>query len=95
MASPAYMVFAHFAMRLATTTYIAQISSTTFTSSSTTVGSTGIPSSSDLASTGLFSNSTMARGGTTVAQGVFIEMFLTAQLVFTIFMLAAEKHKGM
>lgn len=33
-------------------------------------------------------------GGTTVAQGVFIEMFLTAQLVFTIFMLAAEKHKG-
>ncbi|GAB7326465.1 hypothetical protein MBLNU13_g10468t2 [Cladosporium sp. NU13] len=33
-------------------------------------------------------------GGTTVAQGLFIEMFLTAQLVFTIFMLAAEKHKG-
>ena len=33
-------------------------------------------------------------GGTSVAQGVFIEMFLTAQLVFTIFMLAAEKHKG-
>ncbi|KAK6436816.1 Aquaporin-1 [Oleoguttula sp. CCFEE 5521] len=27
-------------------------------------------------------------GGTTVAQGLFIEMFLTAQLVFTIFMLA-------
>lgn len=27
-------------------------------------------------------------------QGLFIEMFLTAQLVFTIFMLAAEKHKG-
>jgi aquaporin related protein len=25
---------------------------------------------------------------------LFIEMFLTAQLVFTIFMLAAEKHKG-
>ncbi|KAM0722082.1 hypothetical protein Q7P37_003008 [Cladosporium fusiforme] len=33
-------------------------------------------------------------GGTTVVQGLFIEMFLTAQLVFTIFMLAAEKHKG-
>ncbi|MCJ1390983.1 hypothetical protein MMC18_003844 [Xylographa bjoerkii] len=32
--------------------------------------------------------------GTSVAQGVFIEMFLTAQLVFTIFMLAAEKHKA-
>jgi aquaporin related protein len=25
---------------------------------------------------------------------VVIEMFLTAELVFTIFMLAAEKHKG-
>jgi len=33
-------------------------------------------------------------GGTSIAQGLFIEMFLTAQLVFTIFMLAAEKHKG-
>ncbi|KAJ8104735.1 hypothetical protein OPT61_g10601 [Boeremia exigua] len=33
-------------------------------------------------------------GGTSVTQGLFIEMFLTAQLVFTIFMLAAEKHKG-
>ncbi len=32
--------------------------------------------------------------GTTKTQGVFIEMFLTAELVFTIFMLAAEKHKG-
>ena len=32
-------------------------------------------------------------GGTTVVQGLFIEMFLTAQLVFTIFMLAAEKTK--
>jgi aquaporin related protein len=29
---------------------------------------------------------------TTVAQGVLIEMILTAQLVFTVFMLAAEKH---
>lgn len=33
-------------------------------------------------------------GGTTVIQGLFIEMFLTSQLVFTIFMLATEKHKG-
>lgn len=33
-------------------------------------------------------------GGTSIAQGVFVEMMLTAQLVFTIFMLAAEKHKG-
>ena len=32
--------------------------------------------------------------GTSVSQGLFIEMFLTAQLVFTIFMLAAEKHKA-
>lgn len=32
--------------------------------------------------------------GTSVAQGLFIEMFLTAMLVFTVFMLAAEKHKG-
>lgn len=33
-------------------------------------------------------------GGTTVIQGLFIEMFLSAQLVFTIFMLATEKRKG-
>lgn len=32
--------------------------------------------------------------GTSIAQGVFLEMFLTALLVFTIFMLAAEKHKA-
>lgn len=32
--------------------------------------------------------------GTSVTQGLFIEMLLTAQLVFTIFMLAAEKHKA-
>ena len=37
---------------------------------------------------------TSLNGGTTTAQGLFIEMFLTAQLVFTIFMLAAEKHKA-
>jgi len=38
--------------------------------------------------------STLLGGGTTIAQGVFIEMFLTAELVFVIFMLAAEKHKA-
>jgi aquaporin related protein len=32
--------------------------------------------------------------GTSIAQGVFIEAILTAELVFTIFMLAKEKHKG-
>ena len=32
--------------------------------------------------------------GTSKAQGVFIEMFLTAELLFTIFMLAAEKHRA-
>lgn len=32
--------------------------------------------------------------GTTLAQGVFIEAFLTFELVFCIFMLAAEKHKA-
>jgi aquaporin related protein len=33
-------------------------------------------------------------GGTSITQDLFIEMFLTAELVFTIFMLAAEKHRG-
>jgi len=37
---------------------------------------------------------TSLAGGTSTAQGLFIEMFLTAQLVFTILMLAVEKHKG-
>jgi len=32
--------------------------------------------------------------GTSVVRGLFIEMFLTAELVFCIFMLAAEKHKA-
>ena len=31
---------------------------------------------------------------TSVVRGVFIEMFLTAMLIFTIFMLAAEKHRA-
>jgi glycerol uptake facilitator-like aquaporin len=38
--------------------------------------------------------STTLSATTTIAQGFFIEMILTAQLVFTIFMLAAEKHAG-
>ncbi|KAG8528969.1 uncharacterized protein KY384_006658 [Bacidia gigantensis] len=38
--------------------------------------------------------STFPSSGTTIAQAVIIEMLLTAQLVFTIFMLAAEKHRG-
>ncbi|KAI0168454.1 aquaporin-like protein [Pestalotiopsis sp. NC0098] len=37
---------------------------------------------------------TALAGGTSVVQGLFIEMFLTAMLVFTIFMLAAEKHRA-
>lgn len=37
---------------------------------------------------------TALNAGTTRTQGLFIEMFLTAELVFAIFMLAAEKHKG-
>ncbi|ETS76371.1 hypothetical protein PFICI_11758 [Pestalotiopsis fici W106-1] len=37
---------------------------------------------------------TSLAGGTSVVQGLFIEMFLTALLVFTIFMLAAEKHRA-
>lgn len=36
-------------------------------------------------------NTTLSNG-TSRAQGVFIEMFLTSLLVFTILMLAAEKH---
>ena len=36
---------------------------------------------------------TTLTNGTSIAQGVFIEMFLTAELVFTVLMLAAEKSK--
>lgn len=42
---------------------------------------------------GLNVNTSLA-ATTTLAEGVIIEMLLTAQLVFTIFMLAAEKHTG-
>ncbi|KAJ4294346.1 Aquaporin-1 [Kalmusia sp. IMI 367209] len=38
--------------------------------------------------------STTLGTGVTPARGVFLEMFLTSLLVFTIFMLAAEKHKA-
>nr|POE90235.1 aquaporin-5 [Quercus suber] len=44
--------------------------------------------------TGELNVSTTLATTTTIAQGVIIEMLLTAQLVFTIFMLAAEKHTG-
>ncbi|KAI5776539.1 aquaporin-like protein [Geopyxis carbonaria] len=37
---------------------------------------------------------TTLSGGTSTAQGVFIEAILTGQLVLTIFMLAAEKHRA-
>lgn len=32
--------------------------------------------------------------GTSVVQGLFLEMFLTAQLVLTVYFLAVEKHRG-
>ncbi|PWY99049.1 aquaporin-like protein [Testicularia cyperi] len=37
---------------------------------------------------------TTLANGITVAQGFWLEFFLTAQLLFAIFMLAAEKHRG-
>jgi len=43
---------------------------------------------------GGFNVGTELGGGTTIAQGIVIEMFLTAQLAFTIFVLAAEEHAG-
>jgi aquaporin related protein len=33
-------------------------------------------------------------GGTSVTQGLFIEMFLTTQLIIVIMMLAVEKHRA-
>ncbi|KAJ8111303.1 hypothetical protein OPT61_g6077 [Boeremia exigua] len=38
--------------------------------------------------------STTLGSGVSIAQGVFMEMFLTSLLIITIFMLAAEKHKA-
>jgi len=43
---------------------------------------------------GKLSVETTLTAGTSVVQGLFIEVFLTAFLVFTILMLAAEKHKA-
>ena len=43
---------------------------------------------------GALAVTTALSGGTSLAQGVFIEMFLTAQLIFTILMLAVEKNKA-
>lgn len=41
-----------------------------------------------------FNVRTTLGGGTNLAQGVFIEAILTAELVFTILMLAWEKHRA-
>ncbi|KFA60874.1 hypothetical protein S40285_04846 [Stachybotrys chlorohalonatus IBT 40285] len=41
-----------------------------------------------------FNVRTTLGGGATIVQGVFIEAILTAELVFTIFMLAKEKHRA-
>jgi aquaporin rerated protein, other eukaryote len=40
----------------------------------------------------LDTNTTLA-SGVSIAQGLFIEMFMTAELVFVVLMLAAEKSK--
>ena len=37
---------------------------------------------------------TVLQNGTSVAQGLFLEMFLTSLLVITVLMLAGEKHKS-
>lgn len=44
--------------------------------------------------TGGLNVSTTLTSTTSLAQGTIIEMILTAQLVFAVFMLAAEKHQG-
>jgi hypothetical protein len=43
---------------------------------------------------GPLSVETTLGGGTSISQGLFIEMFLTAQLVFVIIMLAVVKHRS-
>lgn len=43
---------------------------------------------------GPLSVQTKLTGGTSIAQGLFIEMFLTAELVLTVLFLAAEKSKA-
>lgn len=42
---------------------------------------------------GTLSVQTKLTGGTSIAQGLFIEMFLTAELLLTVLFLAAEKSK--
>ena len=37
---------------------------------------------------------TILQNGTSIAQGLFLEMFLTSLLVITVLMLAGEKHKS-
>jgi aquaporin rerated protein, other eukaryote len=49
---------------------------------------------SDALVPGPLSVSTKLGGGTSVARGLFIEMFLTAELVLVVLMLAVEKHKA-
>lgn len=44
--------------------------------------------------TGELNVNTTLSATTSIAQGVLIEMLLTSMLIFTIFMLAAEKHAG-
>jgi len=44
--------------------------------------------------TGVLNVNTTLADGTSAKKGVFIEMFLTAELVFVIYMLAAEKQKA-
>lgn len=41
-----------------------------------------------------FNVRTTLTGGASLAQGIFIEAILTAELIFTIYMLAAEKHRA-
>jgi len=43
---------------------------------------------------GIASTITKLEAGVDIAQGLFLEAFLTAMLVFTVLMLAAEKHKA-
>ncbi|KAK3901541.1 aquaporin-like protein [Staphylotrichum tortipilum] len=43
---------------------------------------------------GAMTVATTLGGGTSISRGLFIEMFLTTELVFVIIMLAAEKHKS-
>ncbi|KAK7032746.1 aquaporin 1 [Favolaschia claudopus] len=44
--------------------------------------------------TGPLASNTSLRAGTSLAQGVFIEMFITCALIIAVLMLAAEKHSA-